>query len=370
MTSEITYAMNAISFDGLSRAIVLGAKIDTPTIFLGTFGIGKSAGVAQAADELGYVMVDFRAGEILPEDVGGIGVPVRGEDLMQRVIRAVPDLVQRCFDEAARTGKKVMLFLDEITSAPPAVQAALFQVLLDRKAGGYALPEGTYVVCAGNLATDRSIVEELARPLLNRAMVYNYTGPTFDEFDTYMADRDFHPVMRTFLKYNPAYVCDKIDPDNEQSPTPRSIEVASDLLHELGIGDRFRLPALAATLGDEASQKLEAYLSMESKLIPFQTIVDNPEGAPLPDSNDFAACYMQTVAAVSAVNRTFRNLEDGHEDVLDKVWVYCQRLPVEIGGTFMMSLIAPAMTHMLRDIDNIMRMKDGAYASVVSDLMG
>jgi MoxR-like ATPase len=42
-----------------------------------------------------------------------------------------------------------ILFLDELNSAPPSVQAAIYQLMLDRKIGEYSMPEGWRIVCAG-----------------------------------------------------------------------------------------------------------------------------------------------------------------------------------------------------------------------------
>jgi len=46
-----------------------------------------------------------------------------------------------------------ILFLDEITTAPPAVQAALLRVVLERVVGDVALPEAVSVVAAAILLT-------------------------------------------------------------------------------------------------------------------------------------------------------------------------------------------------------------------------
>jgi MoxR-like ATPase len=43
-----------------------------------------------------------------------------------------------------------ILFLDEITSAPPTVSAAAYQLILDRRLGDYVVPEGWVIFAAGN----------------------------------------------------------------------------------------------------------------------------------------------------------------------------------------------------------------------------
>ena len=61
-----------------------------------------------------------------------------------------------------------ILFLDELTSAPPMTQAACYQLVLDRALGDYRLPDGWSVLAAGNPASERGVSYSMPRPLLNR----------------------------------------------------------------------------------------------------------------------------------------------------------------------------------------------------------
>ena len=63
---------------------------------------------------------------------------------------------------------KGILFPDELTSAPQMTQAGCYQLMLDRKLGEYALPEGWVVIAAGNPASERSVHFAMPRPLRNR----------------------------------------------------------------------------------------------------------------------------------------------------------------------------------------------------------
>lgn len=377
MTKTVKITANSVTFSGLIQAIRLGVSINKPTIFLGTYGIAKSAGVHFAAAELGYCVVDFRAGEILPEDVGGIGIPrLQHYDdgiAEQLVERAVPDIITSVREAVRETGKPCILFLDEITSAVPAVQAALFQVLLDRRAGGRDFPPGTEVVAAGNLVTDRSLVEELARPLLNRAMVYNYTGPTFEEFNAYMEKRDFHPIIRTFLKVHEEYVCDKIDPESEQSPTPRSLETASDLLKSGKANGNFRLTALAATLGGACAHELTAFVDMHDQLTPIEVILADPADCKMPDGADFASTYMQITALASAVNARAAATPASADvtKLATATWTYIKRFPVEMGCVYLASANTVVLSSLLvTHITELQTMHGGAYLELFPQVAG
>ncbi|MCW8855387.1 MAG: MoxR family ATPase, partial [Gammaproteobacteria bacterium] len=113
----------------------------TPVMLWGPPGVGKSQMVAQVAEKNKVPMIDIRLSQMEPSDLRGI--PFRIEDSVEW---AVPSMLP----DAKRHGLKGILFLDEITSAPPSVSAAAYQLILDRKLGEYEVPEGWAIIAAGN----------------------------------------------------------------------------------------------------------------------------------------------------------------------------------------------------------------------------
>jgi MoxR-like ATPase len=67
-----------------------------------------------------------------------------------------------------RDGPNGVLFLDELNAAPPAMSAAAYQLVLDRKLGDYELPAGWVVFAAGKRETDRGVTSTMPTPLANR----------------------------------------------------------------------------------------------------------------------------------------------------------------------------------------------------------
>jgi hypothetical protein len=57
-----------------------------------------------------------------------------------------------------------ILFLDEITSAPPAVSAAAYQLILDRRLGEYRVPDRWAIFAAGNRQGDRGVTYSMPAP--------------------------------------------------------------------------------------------------------------------------------------------------------------------------------------------------------------
>ena len=103
----------------------------TPVMLWGPPGVGKSQMVAQAAKRHGVPVIDVRLSQLEPSDLRGI--PFRVGDLVEW---AVPALLP----DEKRHGPSGVLFLDEITSAPPSVSAAAYQLILDRRLGEYQVP--------------------------------------------------------------------------------------------------------------------------------------------------------------------------------------------------------------------------------------
>ena len=87
------------------------------------------------------------------------GIPFLKEN---EAIWAAPNFLPR------PDAKGGILFLDELNSAPPSVQAAAYQLILDRRIGEYTLPENWSIVAAGNRESDRGVTHKIPSPLANR----------------------------------------------------------------------------------------------------------------------------------------------------------------------------------------------------------
>ena len=78
------------------------------------------------------------------------------------------DVAHWCPPSFLPTEGEGILFLDELNAAPPLVQAACYQLVLDRRVGEYVLPDGWTVVAAGNRETDRAVTHRMPSALANR----------------------------------------------------------------------------------------------------------------------------------------------------------------------------------------------------------
>lgn len=138
-------------------AIALGARV--PTIMWGPPGTGKTSAICALAEQSQLPIEIVIASIREPSDFAGL--PVVAAD--GTVSFAPPRWAQRLAD----AGRGV-LFLDEISTAPPAVQAALLRVVLERSVGDLQLPDEVIVVAAANPPEQAADGWDLAAPLANR----------------------------------------------------------------------------------------------------------------------------------------------------------------------------------------------------------
>ncbi|MET9224354.1 MoxR family ATPase [Lentzea sp. NPDC003310] len=144
------------------EALTLAVSADLPVLLWGEPGIGKTAALTQLADTLGLPLTTVIASVHEPSDFSGL--PVVGDDpATQGVPMAPPDWAVRL----VRAGHG-LLFLDELSTAPPAVQAALLRVVLERRIGTLHLPPGVRIVAAANPRSSAADGWELSPPLANR----------------------------------------------------------------------------------------------------------------------------------------------------------------------------------------------------------
>ena len=151
------------------EALTLAVAADLPVLLWGEPGIGKTAALTQLAAALDLPLTTVIASVHEPSDFSGL--PVVGDDPAEQGIpMAPPDWAVRL----VRAGKG-LLFLDELSTAPPAVQAALLRLVLERRIGALRLPPGVRIVAAANPRSSAADGWELSPPLANRFVHLQWT---------------------------------------------------------------------------------------------------------------------------------------------------------------------------------------------------
>jgi len=162
-------------------------KWGLPVIFWGLSGIGKSDIVEMVSEALNLHCEVLYPGTMQPEDFSGIPFIVDGR--MQRVcdLPEIGNLVQ------ANGG---MLFIDEASCAPPAVQGGMLSLVLKRKVASTFLPGRARIVLAANPPEYAAGGWGLEAPFANRMAHFHIGPPSADEWTNWLMTESSPSVLR------------------------------------------------------------------------------------------------------------------------------------------------------------------------------
>ena len=270
----------------------------TPVMLWGPPGAGKSQLVAQAAARHGAPVIDVRLAQMEPTDLRGI--PFRdGRNVVWSVPAMLPD--------AGRHGVRGILFLDEITSAPPTVTAAAYQLILDRRLGEYRVPEGWAIVAAGNRQGDRGLVYQMPSPLANRFTHFDLE-PDLDDWIAWAHGLGIDARLIAFLRFRPELLFD-LDAARASHafPSPRSWEFAHRALQKFGADPDLLADALSGCVGAAAALACKTFIEHIGVLPDVAAIAAGRE-AEVPGPIDLqyavAAALVRHVARLDSAERT------------------------------------------------------------------
>ena len=244
------------------KALLKAFKVKRPLFIWGPPGIGKSEVVADVTKELGGHMIDLRMAQMEPTDIRGI--PYFNKDLNKMDWAAPVDLPD---EELASKYPIVVLFLDEMNSASPAVQAAGYQLILNRRVGKYVLPDNVVIVAAGNRDSDKGVTYRMPMPLANRFLHLEMRAD-FTSWQTWAVNKGIHKDVVGYLSFAKQ---DLNDFDSKSSsrafPTPRSWCFVSDLLTDDDDTDPDTiLNLISGAVGDGLAIKFAAHRRFSGKM--------------------------------------------------------------------------------------------------------
>jgi len=161
--------------------------------------------------------------------------------------------------------KSIILFLDEMNSAAPAVQAAAYQLILNRRVGAYELPDNVYIVAAGNRETDKGVTYRMPAPLANR-FVHLELAVSFDDWFNWAVDNKIHKDVVGFLQFAKRDLYD-FDPKspNRSFATPRSWSFVSELLED-NLDDETTTDLVSGCVGEGLAIKFVAHRKVAASM--------------------------------------------------------------------------------------------------------
>ena len=236
-------------------------SVKRPVFLWGPPGIGKSEIIQGITNELGGHCVDVRLSQMEPTDIKGI--PFFNRDTGKMDWAPPVDLPD---EEMASQYPVVVLFLDELNSAAPSVQAAAYQLILDRRVGKYELPKNVVVVAAGNRESDKGVTFRMASPLANR-LVHLEVRPDFDSWFQWAVDNQEHADVVGYVSFAKQSLFD-FDPKSASRAfaTPRSWHFASQFLKQEGLANDELRDLISGTIGEGLALSFMAHRKVASQM--------------------------------------------------------------------------------------------------------
>ena len=271
---------------------------DMPSVMLwGPPGVGKSQAVRQLAALISgntgkrTEITDVRLLLFNPIDLRGI--PVANED-KTLAVWLKPKIFQ--MDESPDVIN--ILFLDEISSAPASVQAAAYQITLDRTVGEHRLPDNCIVIAAGNRVTDKSVAVKMPKALANR-LLHLETEADFASWKKWAIGKGVNPKVIGFLSFRRDRLMTFDPATNDRAfATPRSWEMVSNILNHVNSNIEAVFPLISGLIGSGAATEL---LQWEKVYAELPSIPDIFAGinCKVPTSTDtlYALCASMVVYA-------------------------------------------------------------------------
>jgi hypothetical protein len=305
---------------------VLTAKL-VPMV-AGSPGIGKSDIIQAIAKQFNLFVIDMRLSQCDPTDM--LGFPTHNGE---RMGYAPPEHFPLSTDKIptyvvtdAQGVKKTMpyagwmLFMDEFPTAPMAVQAAAYKMVLERKVGKHDLHTKCAIVCAGNKESDGAIVNRMSTAMQSR-LIHLELDVNPKLWLEWATENGLDHRVCSYIEGRPDHLhLFKPDHDDKTFACPRTWEFASKLIKDKEVGPR-TLNLLVGTLSAGVATEFHSYLRYCSDIPTMAQILARPDDIELPEDPAMLYATSHMVAAY---------LEEKNSDRLMR---YIQRLPLEFGTT-------------------------------------
>ncbi len=287
----------------------------TPVMIWGPPGVGKSQIISQVAEKHDVPLIDIRLSQMEPSDLRGI--PFRNGEMVEWAIPAM-------LPNAERHGAEGILFLDEITSAPPSVSAAAYQLILDRCLGEYHIPDGWAIFAAGNRQGDRGVTYTMPAPLANRFSHFEFEV-NVDDWVAWAYRNDIDDRIIAFVRFRPELLFE-FDPAHNPVafPSPRSWEFAHRALQKFEHNNDLRLGAMQACVGPAAGIELNAFIANLDQLPDIDAILRG-EKVPPPKEIDLQYAVASSLVGHAIRARNTAEARTIHGHILEYAGVFPQK---------------------------------------------
>ena len=254
-------ALRTVTPNSAKKSIRRAFKKKRPLFMWGPPGIGKSDIVKQITQEYkNSLLIDIRLSLWEPTDIKGI--PYFDSNIGKMVWGAPEELPD---EELASQYDTIVLFLDEMNSAAPSVQAAAYQLILNRRVGNYKLPDNVIIIAAGNREADKGVTYRMPAPLANR-FVHLELAVSFDDWFAWAIENKIQTDVVGYLTFAKKDLYD-FDPKSSSRSfaTPRSWSFVSELVED-ELDEATTTDLVAGSVGEGLAVKFMAHRKVAASM--------------------------------------------------------------------------------------------------------
>ena len=284
----------------LKNNLELCVSVGVVPMIWGMPAIGKSQCVKQLADKLGAYLIDLRLAQMASEDLAGLVYPNEEQGTFSYLpldlfpLKGIVD----------KPKKPIIIFLDEISACVPEVQVAAYRLVLDRQVGEYELHDNVSIICAGNRESDNAVVQPMSTALVSR-MVHFTLDLDLEGWVKWGHQNGIDSRILAFMNYSSNNLSTFSAFEDSPSLTyasPRTWEMASDLISKIPSIDFKYSELICGTVGDKAGSAFISYCAVYSHLPTLSQILANPLGISVSNRGDINIAVVTNLNG--GVNRT------------------------------------------------------------------
>lgn len=302
-----------VNAEELRQCLIEDLKVGLTPMVASSPGMGKSDIIRSIAEQFNWKLIDIRVSQCEPVDMQGFPGVVNN-----RMTFHPPEYFPLEGDELPVGKKGWLIFLDELNSGNKQTEAATYKLILDREVYKHKLHPQCLIVGAGNLATDRAIVNTQSTATTSRLTHYRMRVDHKIWIDWANAHDIDHRII-SLIKFKPD-ILHKFNPATSELtfPCPRTWAFASKIIKNRADIDTITKIRLAGTVGEGAAIELATYAMIYKNLPTIEQIIADPRHGwkvPQEPSEQYA------VTTMLAHNVTADNI--------DKMIMAIERLPID-----------------------------------------
>lgn len=295
-----------------------------PVMLWGPPGVGKSQGIRAVAAKIEentgkqVHIIDVRLLLFNPVDLRGIPTANADKTL---AVWLKPKIFQ--MDESDEVIN--ILFLDEISAAPSSVQAAAYQITLDRMIGEHKLPENCIVLAAGNRVTDKSVAYNMPKALANR-LCHLEIKEDAGAWHNWAVAHGVHPYVVGFLEYN-SFPLMRFEPAEADLafPTPRSWEMVSNVLNTVSNDLTQVYPLIVGCIGETTSEIFRSWCGLYDNM-PSLTDIFAGKNVPCPEAEELQIVLRSSMAAYARCHPDKQGIDHSIDYACNLPWQFRVKL--------------------------------------------